>query len=78
MLRQARRKDSPQGHEIGKQLTTPCKHDYHDYVKAILLRSVPDDLHRQVKVSAAAAGISMQDFILRAIRKEVEKGKPKK
>lgn len=44
----------------------------------VILRKVPDDLHRKVKVAAAAAGISMQDFIIKLMQKEVEKGKPRK
>ena len=44
----------------------------------ILLRNVPDELNRQTKMAAAAAGVSMQDFILELMRREVAKGKPRK
>ncbi len=47
-------------------------------MKQVILRKVPDDLHRKVKVAAAEAGESMQDFIIKLMQKEVEKGKPKK
>jgi len=53
-------------------------HDNHDYVKQILLRKVPDYLHRLVKIAAAQAGKSMQDWIIEAMTEEVEKGKLKK
>jgi len=55
-------------------------HLYHDSFDGmqVILRKVPDDLHRKVKVAAAAAGISMQDFIIKLMQKEVEKGKPRK
>jgi plasmid stability protein len=33
-------------------------------MKFILLRNVPSVLHQKVKVAAAAAGVSMQDYIL--------------
>ncbi|MGD0728415.1 MAG: toxin-antitoxin system HicB family antitoxin [Spirochaetia bacterium] len=45
-------------------------------MKQVILRNVPDELHRQVKVAAAAAGMSMQDFIIKLMEKEVAKGKP--
>jgi predicted HicB family RNase H-like nuclease len=47
-------------------------------MKQLILRKVPDELHRLVKVAAAASGVSMQDFIIELMRKEVEKGKPRK
>ena len=47
-------------------------------MKQVILRKVPDDLHRLVKMAAAACEETMQDFIIRVLRKEVEKGKPKK
>lgn len=31
--------------------------------KMIQIRNVPDDLHRALKVSAAAAGLSLSDYI---------------
>lgn len=35
--------------------------------KMIQIRNVPDDLHRQLKVRAAAAGMSMSDYIKREL-----------
>ena len=35
--------------------------------KMIQIRNVPDDLHRQVKIRAAAAGMSMSDYIKREL-----------
>ncbi len=43
-----------------------------DLVKQILLRKVPDELHKKVKTAAAQAGIPMQDFILQAIEAVVK------
>lgn len=35
--------------------------------KMIQIRNVPDDLHRQLKVRAAAAGMTMSDYIKREL-----------
>jgi len=35
--------------------------------KMIQVRNVPDDLHRQLKSRAAAAGMSMSDYIKREL-----------
>ena len=35
--------------------------------KMIQIRNVPDDLHRQLKMRAAAAGMSMSDYIKREL-----------
>jgi len=35
--------------------------------KMIQIRNVPDDLHRELKMRAAAAGMSMSDFIKREL-----------
>jgi len=35
--------------------------------KMIQIRNVPDDLHRDLKVRAAAAGMSMSDYIKREL-----------
>jgi predicted HicB family RNase H-like nuclease len=37
-----------------------------------------EDVHRRLKMTAAAAGISMQDFIIKFMEKELVKGKPRK
>ena len=36
-------------------------------MKSILLRKVPEDLHREVKAAAAHAGKSMQDLIIETL-----------
>lgn len=41
--------------------------------------SVPDDLHRRAKAAAALEGVSLKDFLLRALEDAVivaEKGRP--
>ncbi len=38
-----------------------------DMSKMIQIRNVPDDLHRQLKIRAAAAGMSMSDYIKREL-----------
>jgi plasmid stability protein len=35
--------------------------------KMIQIRNVPDDLHRQLKIRAAAAGMSMSDYLKREL-----------
>jgi antitoxin FitA len=37
------------------------------------IRHVPDDLHRQVKARAAEAGMSLSDYLLRELRRVVER-----
>ena len=39
----------------------------------IQIRNVPDKLHRQLKVRAALEGTSMSQYILREIRKVLER-----
>ena len=38
----------------------------------IQLRNVPDDLHRKLKARAAAAGMSLSDYILRDVARTAE------
>ncbi|MSP59395.1 MAG: hypothetical protein EXR72_03460 [Myxococcales bacterium] len=40
--------------------------------KMIQIRHVPDELHRKLKVRAAAAGISLSDYLLGEARRSVE------
>jgi len=42
--------------------------------KMIQIRNVPDDLHRELKMRAAAAGMSMSDYIKREL--SLRTGKP--
>lgn len=39
----------------------------------IQIRHVPDQLHRQVKARAAAAGMSLSDYLLQELRRAVER-----
>lgn len=39
----------------------------------IQIRNVPDTLHRRAKARAALEGLTLSDFALRALRKEVER-----
>ena len=39
----------------------------------VQIRSVPPDLHRRLKARAAMEGISMSDYVLREIRKALER-----
>jgi hypothetical protein len=41
--------------------------------KMIQIRNVPDDLHRQLKMRAAAAGMSMSDYIKRELGRKSRK-----
>jgi plasmid stability protein len=40
--------------------------------KMIQIRNVPDDLHRRLKSRAAAAGMSLSDYLLNEIRHVAE------
>ena len=39
------------------------------------IKDFPDDLHRKAKAEAALMGISMKDFIIRAITEYLKKSK---
>jgi len=41
-------------------------------VKSFTIRQLPEKTHRRAKVEAARQGISMQDFIIRAIELALE------
>jgi hypothetical protein len=41
--------------------------------KMIQIRNVPDELHRELKMRAAAAGMSMSDFIKRELSRRSRK-----
>ncbi len=49
-----------------------CKYVVH-MSRMIQLRHVPDPLHRLLKARAAAAGLSLSDYLLREIRKSAER-----
>ena len=40
--------------------------------KMIQIRNVPDELHREAKVRAARAGMTLSDYLLREIRRTLE------
>jgi plasmid stability protein len=42
-------------------------------MKMIQIRNVPDDVHRTLKVRAAAAGMSLSDYLLREVERSVER-----
>lgn len=39
----------------------------------VQIRSVPEDLHRRLKARAAIEGISMSEFVLREIKKALDR-----
>lgn len=39
----------------------------------VQIRNVPPDLHRQLKARAALEGMSLSDYLLREVRKAVER-----
>ena len=39
----------------------------------IQIRNVPDELHRELKARAALAGMSLSDYLLRSLRRELER-----
>ena len=41
--------------------------------KMIQIRNVPDDLHRELKIRAAAAGMSLSDYIKRELNRRSRK-----
>ena len=41
--------------------------------KMIQIRNVPDDLHRRLKVQAAARGMSLSDYLLSELEQHADK-----
>lgn len=39
----------------------------------IQIRNVPDEIHREAKARAAREGLTLSDFALRALRREIER-----
>jgi plasmid stability protein len=39
----------------------------------VQIRNVPADLHRRLKIRAATEGMSMSDYVLREIRKSLDR-----
>lgn len=44
--------------------------------KSLNLRSVPDDLVRRAKSAAAMEGITLREWVLKAIQDKLKKAKP--
>ncbi|MFU2208740.1 FitA-like ribbon-helix-helix domain-containing protein [Solidesulfovibrio sp. C21] len=44
-------------------------------MSAINIKNIPDEIHREAKAAAARAGISMQAWIIEAIREKLERTK---
>ena len=57
-------------HQVMDMLST-CK--YVLRMGMIQIRNVPDDLHRELKARAALAGMSLSDYLLRTLRREVDR-----
>jgi len=41
-------------------------------VKSIQIRNVPDEVHQKLEAMAASAGMSLSEFLVREIRRNVE------
>jgi antitoxin FitA len=48
-----------------------CEYVRH-MAKMIQLRNVPDSLHRKLKMRAAAAGMSLSDYLVAEVRRSAE------
>jgi hypothetical protein len=59
-------------------LTRPCQPCYMCSMGSLNIRKVPDDVRRQFKSLCVAKGRTMAEVIIEFMRKEAEKGKPKK
>jgi antitoxin FitA len=44
--------------------------------KMIQIRNVPDPLHRELKVRAARAGMTLSDYLMGVIRRAAERPEP--
>ena len=53
-------------------MSETCTHVLH-MSTMIQIRNVPDDLHREAKVRAARAGMSLSDWLLAQLRSVLEK-----
>ena len=52
-------------------MCTTCDNVVH-MSKMIQIRNVPDEVHREAKVRAAKAGMTLSDFLLREIERSLE------
>lgn len=44
--------------------------------KMIQIRNVPDPLHRELKVRAARAGMTLSDYLLEMVKRTLERPEP--
>jgi len=51
-------------------MSMACEHTYH-MATMIQIRNVPDEIHRAAKARAALEGLTLSDFALRALEREV-------
>ena len=50
-----------------------CSYRSYMLTTMVQIRNVPADLHRQLKVRAAVEGLTMSDYVLREVRKALER-----
>lgn len=50
--------------------------DHHLHMSMVQIRNVPDELHRELKVRAARAGMTLSDYLLGVVRHAVERPEP--
>jgi hypothetical protein len=64
--------------KLKKLLTTLDTYDTNEAMATINLRDVPDELHNQFKAACALQGKSIREVLIDLMKREVEKGRPKK
>lgn len=47
-------------------------------MKALNIRSIPDEVHREAKAAAAKEGKTLQDWIVEAIKEKLQRSKEQK
>jgi plasmid stability protein len=47
--------------------------DYHLRMPMLQIRNVPSDVHRELKARAALAGMSVSEYLLRELRRSLER-----
>lgn len=53
-----------------------CTCDHHMRMTMIQIRNVPEQLHRELKVRAARAGMTLSDYLLGVVRGAVQRPEP--
>jgi len=51
---------------------------YNASMKSIMIRNVPEELHKEFKILCVKRGVSINEQLLNLMRKEVEKDQKKK